>query len=365
MKILFCTPYLRSDCGIAVWGRHILSAYKNSKNGISIDTISLDRKVDAVETLSIIQRFYYGIKEYLCILNELKKKIDLGYDLIHMTSSASLGLLPIYLMLNIAKKKNVKTIVHFHFGRIPNLLQKKNWECKLLLKVCKKATLVIVIDETSYQALLSAGYKNVKFLPNPIAPSLNSLIEQNKDVSRIKNKIVFVGHVVRSKGVYELVEAIKNVPSVTLSIVGNAVPAIKNELISLAGDSISRITFTGPVSHETVIQEMLSSDIFLLPTYTEGFPNVILESMACGSSIISTSVGAIPQMLSPIEDGDCGIVIPSKDVKSIISSIEKFISDDKFRLKCGVNAKKKVNMRYNIESVWNNLYSIWIQVLNN
>jgi len=52
---------------------------------------------------------------------------------------------------------------------------------------------------------------------------------------------------------------------------------------------------------------------FILPSYTEGFPNVILEAMALGKPIIATSVGAIPEILSE----ECGVVMKPRDQRDI------------------------------------------------
>ena len=68
----------------------------------------------------------------------------------------------------------------------------------------------------------------------------------------------------------------------------------------------SNVVLLGVMDHSSVIRELCASDIFFFPTTSEGFPNVILEAMAVGLPVVSTRVGAIPEI---IEHGTNGILV--------------------------------------------------------
>ena len=96
-----------------------------------------------------------------------------------------------------------------------------------------------------------------------------------------------------------------------------------------------------------------------MPTYTEGFPNALLESMACGCPIIASAVGAIPEMLEDENGKHFGVLIEPKNVEALKTAILRMLSDTQFKEECGINAQKRVFERYNINNVANQLINIW------
>src|SRR5690606_23345944 len=145
--------------------------------------------------------------------------------------------------------------------------------------VMKLADVIIVIDRNTYNTIISDEIK-VYYLPNPVAPQIEDIISHSSE-KRSRDTILFAGHVVPTKGIFELIESTLEISGITVRIVGHASEEIKRELKSRMGDKNEKYLFLGEKSFEETISEMLTCGIFVLPTYTEGFPNVILESMAC------------------------------------------------------------------------------------
>lgn len=361
IKILLCSPYGTLVGGISSWTGHILNYQKNAKTNIELKHYYSDGKGAYSNTLFLI-RLYIGFVSYLPFLFGLRKELRYNqYDVVHFASSASISLMRDILSLKIAKRGGVKSVIHFHFGRIPELYKKRNWEQKLLHYVIKLADKVIVIDQRSYETLTKRGYKNIELLPNPLTDKVTEIIESNYQIRKDDRKIVFAGHVLRTKGVFELIEACKTINNIRLKIVGYVTEDIKNELLSLAEvEKSGWLEFSGELSFEDTIKEMLSAGVFVLPTYTEGFPNVIIESMACACPVVTTNVGAIPEMLD-IENGcNYGLCVEPKDVEGLREAIQKMLTDRKFALNCGRNAQKRVNDFYSMKKVWDHLEAIWL-----
>ena len=364
MKILLASPYGGIPGGISRWTGHIVDYYnRHGKSDCDLKIFPMQRSVFVNINSSMLYRLRWAVKDYSKLISLFRKEITSNhYDILHLTSSASISLLKDFIMLRMARRRGIKTIIHFRFGRIPELIEKNNWEWKLLKIVVKLADKVIVIDKASYNTLIKTGFNNVVLLPNPVAPAVLNIVASNSSIKREQGVVLFVGHVVKTKGIFELIEACKQIPNIKLRIVGHieAETRLKIEDVS---NNAKWIEIIGEEPYDEVIKEMLRCDIFVLPTYTEGFPNVILESMACGCAIVASSVGAIPEMLEDENDKKCGLQVAPQDVIGLCSAVKSLLYDDAMKAEFRLNATNRVNEKYNMLSIWKQLCLIWNNVL--
>jgi glycosyltransferase involved in cell wall biosynthesis len=363
IKVLLCAPYNGTIGGIVRWTQHIMKYNANYPNeNIDLLLYDINRKREIYSNDSKIKRIITGIIEYWSIIKKFKTKISSDdFNVVHFTSSASFGLLRDVIMLKYARKNKLKSIIHFRFGRIPDLYKSKNWEQKLLHRVIINSDKIIVIDEASYKTLMEEGYNNIELLPNPLSPEIINIIQANKGIKRQDRKIIFAGHVVETKGIFELIEVCKKIPNTNLKLIGAVSDEMKQNILKLAGRDCSQwLDIAGEFKYEDTIKEMLSAGVFVLPTYTEGFPNVILESMACACPIVTSSVGAIPEMLDVDSDTTYGICIEPKNIDQLRDGIIKMLDDRTFAINCGLNAQKRVNEQYSMPIIWKRLIDIWI-----
>lgn len=365
MRVLFCSPSGNVG-GISRWTQHILNYYSINNSDIEIVQYYGKNSVGSHTGDSLIGRIYRGVYKYIPLYRDIRQRIrQEGFDILHLCSSASISLTKDILILHSARKHGLRTILHFHFGRIPDLFAQKNWEYKLLVRALALADKVIVIDNKSHETLTRAGYKNIEFLPNPLTPAIGTIIRENASIVRQERKIVFAGHVIPTKGVFELVEACKQIPDIKVKMLGFVSDEMRTQLRQAAGEnSETWLDIAGEQSYDATIKEMLSAGVFVLPTYTEGFPNVILESMACACPIVTTDVGAIPEMLDIAHGFNNGICVKPKDIEGLKTAIEKMLNQRDYALQCGLNARKRVAEQYSMPIVWDKLTSIW-KSLNN
>lgn len=367
MKVLLCTPYLTGEGivqgGIGVWANNILDYYKTIDSEVEIVPLSFDRRYDVSGKSTTIDRLFYGVRDYW---RPIKSAMDYmskeKVDALHLCTSAQLSLYKDLYVLKMAKKKGVKTAIHFHFGRIPELMQANNCEARMIKRVCKAADAVIVMDQRSQDALLAEGITNVHNLPNPLSMGIIEDVKKLKGtITRVENRVMYVGHIIPSKGITELVKACAQVDGIELHLIGTITDEYLKELQSIANTKNDGcwLKYRGKMPHDKVIAEMLAAGIFCLPSYTEGFPNVILESMACGCSIIATPVGAIPEMLQFGNREMGGLRVEVKNVDYIVQQLRVFLSDREIQDICRKNAIKRVNELYAVPIVWNQLNRIW------
>ena len=364
MRVLLCTPYdqglMIAQGGIAVWARNIVEYGRKAKDDVEVVVVPFDRRTHVNNGMGLFKRFWCGMKEYSSAIRSTKKLLRKEkYDVLHLCTSASVSLLKDIFILRMAKRKGVKTAIHFHFGRIPNVLKEKGWEWKLLKRTIQLADVAITMDMRSYNTLFEARFTNVHYLPNPLSESIMNQVSAEKDkIRHIPNKILFVGHVIPTKGIFELIDACVEIAGVDLHVVGRATPEMISEIKKRANNG-NWLVLEGEKPHNEVIREMLSSQLFVLPTYTEGFPNVILEAMACGCAIVTTPVGAIPEMLAIGDENASGLCCAPKDVEGLRKNILIFLENHEKAHVYGERARRRVHELYAVPHVWEQLVNIW------
>ncbi|MCY7532504.1 teichuronic acid biosynthesis protein TuaC [Bacillus altitudinis] len=108
--------------------------------------------------------------------------------------------------------------------------------------------------------------------------------------------IVFVGRLVKEKGLLELADAVSGMDGVKAVFVGKG--PLAKELAERVGESI---LLPGQVPNERVKDYLMAADVFALPSYSEGMPTVVLEALALKVPVIATRVGGLPSLFSPYQ----------------------------------------------------------------
>lgn len=162
--------------------------------------------------------------------------------------------------------------------------------------------------------------------------------------------ILFAGHVIRSKGIYELVNAFnilsRNYPDSILVICGRGEDS-KNVRQNMNMSGLSdKIKFVGNINPSQMHKWMQASDLFVLPSYFEGMPNSVMEAMACGLPVITTAVGGLPDAV-----GDCEgvILVQPRQVDELCEAVLKVINDKELRHQMGVASRKRAEAMFNIK----------------
>lgn len=121
------------------------------------------------------------------------------------------------------------------------------------------------------------------------------------------------------------------------------------------GDSFE---YVGLVSGQTKCDFLRSLDAFVLPTYFEGLPMSLLESMSYGKAPIVTPVGSIPQV---VRDGENGIFVKDHDVDSIVDAIKRLADDRALLIKLGEEARKTIFSQFSPKKYIEKLNDIYLR----
>jgi len=364
IKVISIAPLSGVTGGIQKWATNIVS-YFHSQNNNDVELITFDfsRKRNGQMVGNIIIRVVSFLFDYWRLTIRAAKFIrENDADIVHISTPSGLLLLKDLYLIRQAHKHRKKAYIHFHFGRIPDLFNHGGWELYLLKRVLHKADHIVVMDLFSYKTLKKHSYDYVTNVPNPL--SAETLILANKYKTEIvPGTILFAGHVIPTKGVEELISAAKNITGITVKILGAVSDSYKRYLAQFAGKGHEKwLQIIGEASYEATIREMCQCDLFVLPSYTEGFPNVILESMATGCCIIASKVGAIPEMLG-VDNlkvaEQAGVCIEPRNVMQLEEAIRTLLSDHNSAEQLRHNAVNRVLSEYEISIVWDRLLAIW------
>lgn len=370
MKVLLISPLPPPIGGIATVTTNMISYFRSYPNGISLIICNTAHNFRSITSNSLFVRFFAGfnnsIKTYFQVRKLIRKDRP---QVIHLASSSSLALFKDILIINFAKHTKIPVVMHWHFGRIPMLAAQCNWEWRLLSYVISKSTTSIVIDTKSYNTLLVAGYKNVLNVPNPLGADTEQKIKSffGKALKRKQGRLIFVGHIMRNKGVFELVEACSQLPLVEeLLLIGPYEKIINEELRELGNkrENGKWLKFIGQLDMDETFEYMLSSFVLALPSYTEGFPNVVIEAMAMGCAVIATDVGAIPEMLDVQSLKPCGICISPHNVGMLKEAISELFQDLYKTDRMGKNGIERVLNNYSNEIIVEQYRNIWENAIN-
>ena len=353
-KILLVSPLPPPFGGIGSWSLNVKEYFDKIENGINFKHFDSNKSIrlNRITEKSFLRRIISGFLNLIFqVYSILLIKKDFKPNVIHFVSSGGFGLIRDLILILLFRYKT-KTILHFHFGRIPEMKFKNNLEWKLLLLVVRLSNICIVIDSKSYNILVMEGFNNLKCLPNPIKIDLESFVLNKYE----ENTILFVGHITKNKGVYELAEAFLKLETKSkLLLIGPYEFNTKLDLLNILREKVNDVVFLGEMNKVEVLKAMRKAKIFVLPSYTEGFPNVILEAMSCSSAIIATNVGAIPDML----DNEAGICINPKSSIELLEAFNLLMLNDNIYSKIKQNAFNIVKDKYSIELVLKDLTQIW------
>lgn len=239
-------------------------------------------------------------------------------DIVFLNSSRS-GLKNFSPFIYVLSKLAGKKVVIRPFGRsLKSVYDQNGAFTKWLLRKTTLQADILYLQTKRLMIFFRPLSKNVLHLKTSRYLSGNDL----ESVTRTFNKrFVFLGHVKKTKGVLELIEAASRLDdSYTVDIYG---PIKEPELNYLMDEPCYKGTLKGS---DIVMDTLKSYDVLVLPTYYEGegYPGAIVEAYSFSMPVISTNWNAIPEI---VEDGETGLLIEPQSVDALVQAIQSFDSE--------------------------------------
>jgi len=311
------------------WFPRILKSF--SYRGLNSDILR-EEAVDGIKTyhprwlvIPKIGRVLYGFYFFLSIL-PLCKRIQRksNFDVIYSPWVYPDG----FASVLIAKVLKRPVILHA-LGCDVNQYTKFFLRRQLIKWSLRHADLVISVSHAIRIKMLGLGVPEgkIRVIANGIDKNLFKPLNQQECRKKtgldINEKIIlFVGSLEAVKGIEFLISSFhllkqKYAKNVKLVIIGKGSleDEIKKQIEYL--ELQKNIMMVGEVKHDNIPNWMNASDVFCLPSIREGMPNVILEALACGKTVVATTVGGIPEIIT---DPKLGVLVPPESAEYLCNA---------------------------------------------
>lgn len=211
---------------------------------------------------------------------------------------------------------------------------------KIAYQSADKIILTSEKDKKYIESTFNILSSKIKVIPNYIDTELFKPIPLKKEEGRI----CFVGRLEEEKNLFNLIKAISSL-SVKLIIFGSG--SLKKDLENYAEKQKANVKFMGNIPNQRLPEELNRSNLFILPSFYEGCPKVLLEAMSCGLPCIGTDVEGIREIIKHEENGYlCGT-----DAISIRKAILDILNNKELSRKLSRNAVKTIIEHFSLESI--------------
>lgn len=321
--------------------------YSKIPNTEIVDGISIIRPKFIAIPSGFLKQYWYLFLYFFAKSTIQKLHKEKKFDLIHVQGSAPDD----YTGYLLSKKLNIPYIITVHGESVEDLARRGN-RFKTSKIAIEKANAIIAVSSKIVKRIqeVTEREKDIFLINNGYVPSN---IMANQEAKGTFN-ILFAGTLTPRKGVSYLIEAFAELvyDKERLHIVGDGEDMKK--LINLANhlEIDNKVKFYGFLDHTELMKKMSECDVFIMPSWNEAFGIVYIEAMSLKKPVIGTVGEGIEDI---IKDGENGLLVEPKNVKSIIEKIQLLRDDENLRNKIamrGYEASKSLTWENNaIENI--------------
>lgn len=346
MNILLLSPLPPPSGGIARWTERYTAWCKTRAEVTVVNTaVSGQRIQQAGAPKRLIDEACRAIR----ILSDTHRAIRQGhFDVMHLnTSCSNVGVFRDLLCARQAYKAGISIVVQCHCN-IEDQLGNNRFARKAFKEISDNAAYVLTLNRSSLAYVQQVSKTSTGICPNFLLRE--QMAEQHSIQDQLRT-VVYVGDVCISKGSRELLEAAAMLPEVQFRLIGS----VAQEIADM--DCPTNATFVGRLEQEEVKRELDNADVFVFPSYSEGFSQALLEAMARGLPVVASDVGANRDM---IEDKG-GIILDRISADVIVQALNR-IEKPQVRANMSAWNIRKVQQTYDYDATMHNLMNLYEKV---
>jgi glycosyltransferase involved in cell wall biosynthesis len=292
-------------------------------------------------------------RRYLVLLESLFRyfwNLLSGVGCIYIHSSASRSFYRKSVFILCAALLRRRIILHIHPSHFYSFVIHSKGLVRWYIDfvVCRVDRLIVLSQEMKSNMATLFPETPVSVLPNPVdlREMANGCGWRRRD-----SHLLYLGWYIAEKGVYDLVDAIeilvKEGRELQLDMFGTKqVDRLRHYVGSKNLDDVIKVN--GWISGQDKIRALYECAVLVLPSYSEGMPNVILEAMATETPIISTAVGGLKEIL---KDGENAVIVPVNDPIKLSEAIARCLADGELRKRIARRALENAKSAFDIDAV--------------
>jgi glycosyltransferase involved in cell wall biosynthesis len=215
-----------------------------------------------------------------------------------------------------ARGSDINLIAHYHLPR------------KMILWAARTASANITVSGPLKDSLVDMGVPEDDVIVLRNGVDLKLFYPEDRERCRrtlgLKHTtLLAVGQLIESKGHDIVLKALPKLPRTDLVIAGEGAAEGRLRTLAKSLGVADRVTFVGTVLHEQLKTYYSAADALVLASVREGWPNVLLESMACGTPVIASDVGSIRQIVAAPE---AGVVMRARTPEGLVDAFHTLFS---------------------------------------
>jgi glycosyltransferase involved in cell wall biosynthesis len=194
---------------------------------------------------------------------------------------------------------------------------------KLIQKAATQADGLITVCQALKDRLIELGIpgERVVVLRNGVDLDLFRPLNRatvRREFGITRRTIGSVGHLIQRKGHHHVIAALAHLPDTDLVIVGTGPERQSLEKLAAQSGVSDRVRFLGLLDQQTLCRVYNALDALVLASSREGWANVLLEAMACGTPVVASSVWGTPEIVAAPE---AGVLMPTLDEKGVVAAV--------------------------------------------
>jgi teichuronic acid biosynthesis glycosyltransferase TuaC len=224
----------------------------------------------------------------------------------------------------VASEKGLPWVLTLHGSDVHVYPHYSTSAMKAFRRSVLEADEVLAVGEDLRQKNLEMTARESKHLPIGVNLSRFEIPQQSKLLLRKqlqlpedKKLIVFVGRLTEAKGVFELVQALEQLPKQLAAVFVGDGPA--KETLSKHSELNTRLFLAGQVENHRVKDYLAACDVMALPSWSEGMPTVVIEALALKIPAVCTAVGGVPELFRKYRR----ILIEPRDIDSLAKRLQE------------------------------------------